>query len=118
MFRRALQRAGITDGRRDAPHAEAHGHQPDDRGRVRRLHVMAVSGHSSTRMLARYTHPTEERKADAMARSTCPRVTTASQSPDAPDGELEELKELLGKLVDGRRLELPTSALRTRRSPN
>ena len=24
--------------------------------------VMAISGHSSTRMLARYTHPTAERK--------------------------------------------------------
>jgi len=28
--------------------------------------VMAISGHSSTRMLARYTHPTEERKLDAL----------------------------------------------------
>jgi hypothetical protein len=28
--------------------------------------VMAISGHSSTRMLARYTHPTKERKLDAL----------------------------------------------------
>ena len=28
--------------------------------------VMAISGHSSTRMLARYTHPTEERKYGAL----------------------------------------------------
>ena len=27
---------------------------------------MAISGHSSTRMLARYTHPTEERKFGAL----------------------------------------------------
>ena len=28
--------------------------------------VMAISGHSSTRMLARYTHPTEQRKIGAL----------------------------------------------------
>ena len=28
--------------------------------------VMEISGHSSTRMLARYTHPTEARKIDAL----------------------------------------------------
>jgi hypothetical protein len=28
--------------------------------------MMAISGHSSTRMLARYTHPTEERKIEAL----------------------------------------------------
>jgi hypothetical protein len=28
--------------------------------------VMEISGHSSTRMLARYTHPTEERKLGAL----------------------------------------------------
>jgi hypothetical protein len=27
---------------------------------------MAISGHSSTRMLARYTHPTEQRKIGAL----------------------------------------------------
>jgi hypothetical protein len=32
--------------------------------------VMEISGHSSTRMLARYTHPTEHRKADALATLT------------------------------------------------
>ena len=31
--------------------------------------VMAISGHSSTRMLARYTHPSEERK----SRGACDR---------------------------------------------
>ena len=28
--------------------------------------VMSISGHSSTRMLARYTHPTAERRAGAL----------------------------------------------------
>ena len=51
--------------------------------------VMAVSGHSSTRMLARYTHPTEERKADAIGSfELSRRVTTASQSPETPSDEL------------------------------
>jgi integrase len=31
--------------------------------------VMAISGHSSTRMLARYTHPTEERKLETLTPS-------------------------------------------------
>ena len=32
--------------------------------------VMAISGHSSTRMLARYTHPSEERKTEALGSLT------------------------------------------------
>ena len=40
--------------------------------------VMAISGHSSTRMLARYTHPTEARKIDAL--ESFSRVTNTSQS--------------------------------------
>ncbi len=75
--------------------------------------VMAISGHSSTRMLARYTHPTEARKADALGsfalQSTAP-VTTASQSPEAKPDELSELKELLKK--SGGRQEARTPDLR------
>jgi hypothetical protein len=40
---------------------------------------MALSGHSSTRMLERNTHPTEARKADALSTFSLARVTTASQ---------------------------------------
>ena len=81
--------------------------------------VMAVSGHSATRMLARYTHPTEDRKADALGSfKLAPGVTTASQTVEGEDQELKELQELLRKMVDGRRIELPTSALRTQRSPS
>jgi integrase len=34
--------------------------------------VMAISGHSSTRMLARYTHPSEERKTEALGSFALP----------------------------------------------
>ena len=63
---RALARAGITAGD-VTPHTLRHtalsrmieqGY--DD------YTVMAISGHSSTRMLARYTHPTEQRKLAAL----------------------------------------------------
>ena len=64
--------------------------------------VMAISGHSSTRMLARYTHPSEERKADALGSFSLPRVTMASQSVNDRSDDLSELKALLTK-VGGRR---------------
>ena len=111
VFRRALDRAGIRTGdvtlhtlRHTAiSRMVAKGY--DD------YTVMAVSGHSSTRMLARYTHPTEERKADAIGSVELSRgVTTASQSPDAADNELSELKELLRK--SGGRQEARTPDLR------
>ena len=62
--------------------------------------VMALSGHSSTRMLARYTHPTDARKLDAL--DSFAMVTRRSQSPETSDDGLAELKELLGKF-GGRR---------------
>jgi len=82
--------------------------------------VMSISGHSSTRILARFTHPTEERKLGAL--TLRPLVTDWSRtgSEDVQqEKEAEELKDLLGKeLVDGARIELAASALRTRRSPS
>jgi hypothetical protein len=42
--------------------------------------VMELSGHSSTRMLARYTHPTEARKLEALGGFAV--VTTWSQQPN------------------------------------
>ena len=50
-------------------------------------------------MLARYTHPTEERKAEALTLGSV--VTNWSQGDSAPAQEAEELKKLLGK-VGGR----------------
>ena len=65
-FRRALERAKITTGD-VSPHTLRH-------TAISRMiecgiddyTVMAISGHSSTRMLARYTHPTEARKLEAL----------------------------------------------------
>ena len=57
--------------------------------------VMAISGHSSTRMLARYTHPTEERKIGALAMPwvSTPRAHAAIDEAAIPD----EIAELLGR---------------------
>jgi integrase len=66
VFDRAVTRAGISSGdvtlhtlRHTALSRMINGNLDD-------YTVMAISGHSSTRMLARYTHPTEERKLDAL----------------------------------------------------
>ena len=79
--------------------------------------VMAISGHSSTRMLERYTHPTEERKTSAL---DLPWMldTKRSQRDDADKTTASEITELLRKLVDRNGIEPLTSALRTRRSPS
>ena len=47
--------------------------------------VMEISGHSSTRMLARYTHPTDERKQDALESFSV--VTNWSQSAGTDDSQ-------------------------------
>lgn len=65
-FKRALDRAGIGTGD-VTPHTLRHtalsrmiAHGASDHT------VMAISGHSSTRMLERYTHPTEALKVEAL----------------------------------------------------
>jgi integrase len=119
VFERACERAGIRTGdvtlhtlRHTAlSRMIAEGH--DD------YTVMAVSGHSSTRMLARYTHPSEARKLDAIATFRLSGVTIPSQTGTASEIEAAGIAELLSKrLVDAGRIELPTSALRTQRSPS
>jgi len=70
--------------------------------------VSSISGHSSIRMLARYTHPAEARKADAL---TLPILST-KRAHDA-DGDLKvaaEISELLEK--GGGRQEARTPDLR------
>jgi len=65
-FRRAVERAKITTG-------DVTIHTLRHTALTRMIEVgfddytvMEISGHSSTRMLARYTHPTDERKQDAL----------------------------------------------------
>ena len=73
--------------------------------------VMAISGHSSTRMLARYTHPSEERKTEALGS-----LTEVFGHKPVTIGEryvqttCPDLKELLGKI--GGRQEARTPDLR------
>jgi len=51
--------------------------------------VMEISGHSSTRMLARSTHPTEQRKVHALE---LPRVVTKrSQTENADSSRMKSL---------------------------
>ena len=77
--------------------------------------VMSISGHSSTRMLERYTHPTLERRIAAL--DTFNLSANVHKTPYSKMRQ-PKLPHLLRILVDGTRLELVTSALRTRRSPN
>ena len=82
--------------------------------------VMGISGHSDTRMLGRYPHPTDLRKLSAL--ESFAMVTKRSQTSDRPVedvGASEEIKQFLsGNLVDAERIELSASALRTQRSPS
>jgi len=110
VFGRAVERAGIRTG--DVTlHTLRHTalSRMIDKG-YDDYTVMAISGHSSTRMLARYTHPTDERKTDALRSFSLQHVTMASQSLAAPADELSDLKELLGKT--GGRQEARTPDLR------
>ena len=73
--------------------------------------VMAISGHSSTRMLARYTHPTETRKIDALNLPSV--VTNWAQNKNAAEGDpstASEIEKLLSE--SGGRREARTRGLR------
>jgi integrase len=115
VFERALKRADITTGDvtvhtlRHTALSRMIEHGLDD------YTVMSISGHSFTRMLERYTHRPSSDASRRWRRSICPQdvhktLYSKKRQPKLP--------LLLRNLVDGRRLELPTSALRTRRSPN
>ena len=66
-FRRAVERAGITTGDVTLHTLRHTAIEPDDRARAIDDHtVKGISGHKSTRMLERYTHPTDERKLGAL----------------------------------------------------
>jgi hypothetical protein len=56
---------------------------------------MEISGHFSTRMLARYTHPREERKVTALDLPSV--VTQWSQSEKSDRSTAEEIAELLNE---------------------
>ena len=58
--------------------------------------VMEISGHSSTRMLARYTHPTDQRKIGALVLPDV--VTKWSHRTHGPDEDAEVVQELVKQL--------------------
>jgi integrase len=73
--------------------------------------VMSISGHSSTRMLARYTHPTEERKIGALNLDHL--VTSTSQCDEAVDDSASTASEIAEMLKGfGGRQEARTPDLR------
>jgi len=76
--------------------------------------VMEISGHSSRWML-RYTHPTDARKIGALTvtRFEHTASTIGCRRVRGPGAAGRNQRNVKGKLVDGRRLELSTSALRT-----
>jgi integrase len=84
VFGRAVTRAGIT-----GDHVTLHTlrHTALSRmiaGGYDDYTVMEISGHSSTRMLARYTHPTDARKIGALS---MPRVSTQRAQSDVAGSE-------------------------------
>ena len=81
--------------------------------------VMEISGHSSTRMLARYTHPTAARKHGALESFGADLLGQEMGSTTEPSPDTDpKLQKILRDWVDGRGIEPLTSALRTQRSPS
>ena len=73
--------------------------------------VMSISGHSSTRMLERYTHPTEERKIGALNLTVV--GTNRAQRDEAADDDSSTASEIAELLKDfGGRQEDRTPDLR------
>ena len=106
MFDRAVQRAGIVPDEDVTLHTLRHtaisrmiaeGHNDHT--------VMAISGHSSTRMLERYTHPTEEQKIDALESYSAGRWHKPPQTPNATPVRTKregETSRFSGHCVGGR----------------
>jgi len=111
VFDRALERAGITTGDvtlhtlRHTALSRMIAAGADD------YTVMEISGHSSTRMLARYTHPTEERKIGALDLPWLGTKRAQNENADDDDASTASaIAELLRKV--GGRQEARTPDLR------
>jgi integrase len=110
-FERAVARAGITTGDvtlhtlRHTALSRMIANDYDD------YTVMAISGHSSTRMLERYTHPTEKRKIGALSLDWL--ATKQPQCDDAADDDASTASEIAELLEEcGGRHEARTRDLR------
>jgi integrase len=120
MLRRAVDRAGVK-GRDVSFHALRHSFATRlVAANVDIKTVSTILGHNTSRMvLERYAHELETRKQTALAANP----GTVGHVLGAPGWAEQKVwrqsdEKLEENVVDGRRLELPTSALRTRRSPN
>jgi len=88
VFRRAVERAKITTGDvslhtlRHTALSRMIAAGYDD------YTVMSISGHSTTAMLARYTHPTEARKADALNTFRAPMGRNGAESETAGEKKM------------------------------
>src|SRR5215813_13163748 len=120
ILRRAIERAHI-DGRGVSFHTLRH--SIASRLVAANVDIKTVStilGHGTSRMLLeRYAHESEARKRAAISAHT----GAVGHILGTPGWEEQRVwrqteEKIEEKLVDGRRLELPTSALRTRRSPS
>jgi hypothetical protein len=110
MLRRALDRAGI-DGRGVSFHTLRHSFATRlVAASVDIKTVSTILGHSTSRAVHSNVTRTSGRRANTRR---SPHILVEQKVWRHTDEKTEEKK-----LVDGRRLELPTSALRTRRSPN
>ncbi len=107
VFERAIERAGITTGDvtvhtlRHTALSRMIAHGFDD------YTVMAISGHSSTRMLERYTHPTNERKLAALETfeavdTNWPQKAKAGTPDDVPASDRKKLFENFGGRQEAR----------------
>jgi integrase len=119
-LRRAIDRAGL-DGRGVSFHTLRHSFATRlVAANVDIKTVSTILGHSTSRMLLeRYAHESDARKQAAIAANpgTVGHILgTPGWAEETVWRQSDEKTE--EKVVDGRRLELPTSALRTRRSPN
>lgn len=97
VFRRAVVRAGIADPASITPHTLRHTALSRMIGEGHSDHtVMALSGHSSTRMLERYVHPSQALQVAALETGAHV-VTTWSQMADEPAADAAEFDEMLGE---------------------
>ncbi len=97
VFRRALTRAGITSG-----DVTLHTLRHTALSRmiatgIDQFTVMAISGHSSTRMLERYTHPTDARKLEALTLGGHVLVTMDSAAAEAAAESADLLRKFGGR---------------------
>ena len=97
VFNRAVRRAKLDRPEEITPHTLRHTALSQMIGAGHSDHsVMALSGHSSTRMLERYVHPSQALKIAALETGAYV-VTTWSQTENGTDAADPDLEDLCGE---------------------